>query len=120
MGNKVIFAETDATVHVLVGEKEKLADGTWYEPHRSVVLRAGETITPNEVTSYLNELVSKGKAPGLALYTPVQVKRIQREAAIARGEVNSFDLLKAEEESAEKDEVEVEEKETAKLPKQPQ
>ena len=85
---KVIFAEREATVHVLSGDVVDLPDGTKYEPHESIVLLPGETITLEEVPSYLKTSVTKGEAPGLSLLTEFQVKQRLREKAIALGEID--------------------------------
>jgi hypothetical protein len=86
--SKVIFAEIESTVHVLSGDTVVLPDGQKYEPHESKVLLPGETITLEEVPSYLKDSVVKGEAPGLSLLTEAQVKRKTRERAIALGELN--------------------------------
>lgn len=93
---KLIFADRDATVHVSVGEPQTYPDGSKYEPHESLVLKAGETIPVESVPSYLKDLVTQGKAPGLSLRTEAQVKRALRDAALARGE---FATLDSEEET---------------------
>jgi hypothetical protein len=85
---RLILAEEDTTVHIKVGEKVELPDGTFYEPHESKVLLAGQTINSDEITGYLFDLVKQGKAAGLALRTQAQVNKLLRESAIAKGEIN--------------------------------
>jgi len=88
---KLIFADRDATVHVSVGEPQTNPDGTKFEPHESVVLKAGDSIPVESVPSYLKDLITQGKAPGLSLRTELQVKKALREAALARGEFSTLD-----------------------------
>jgi len=98
---KVIFANDAATVHILIGDVEEYPDGTKYEPHESRVLEPGETIKLDEVTSYLREAVKKGEAPGLALLTVNQAKKLQEQAKIAR---NRFAIVEVDAEDDTEDE----------------
>ena len=85
---KLVLAEITSTVHFKAGEQQ-IEDGkVVFEPHESRVIPAGETIDPAELTDYMLDLVKQGKAPGLSLLTETQAKKIQREAAIARGEID--------------------------------
>jgi hypothetical protein len=93
---RLILAESDSTIHVKIGEPTKLDNGEIFQPHESRMLFAGQTIDPSEVPEYLLDLAKQGKAPGLTLLTEAQAKKIQREAAIARGELEVLQEIEEE------------------------
>lgn len=98
---KLILAEITSTVHFKAGEPEIQDGKVVFEPHESRVIPAGETIDPAELTDYMLDLVKQGKAPGLSLLTEAQARRIKREAAIARGEIDLLQERQDLEEEAE-------------------
>lgn len=73
---KVIFAEDAATVHIKDGDELILENGQKYQPIFSKVLTPGETLSLNQVPSYVLNDIKEGKAPGLALLTPAQVRTL--------------------------------------------
>jgi hypothetical protein len=82
---KVIFSEGESTIHVRLGPKEVLSDGTILEPHESKLLLPGEMITLDEVPDYLVDLVKKGKAPGLVLIDESKAKALVDQINLVKG-----------------------------------
>ena len=105
---KLVLAERDVTVHVVTGPKVDLGNGKFFEPHESKTLRAGESIEPTELPTYLRDSVAKKKAPGLSFATEAQVKKFKRDIALQRGDTSVLedDSLLADEEAVEEETIE--------------
>lgn len=87
---KVIFAETAVTIHLLDGVVQENPDGSIFEPVTGKVLLPGDTVALTDVPSYLRKLVEEGKAPGLSLLTPNQAKRLVSQAERAKTSISAL------------------------------
>jgi hypothetical protein len=90
---QVIYSEIESTIHVNEGDAETLSDGTIHQAHSSRVLLPGETISLDEVPSYMVELVKEKKAPGLLLLDEAEADKLNEFAKLIRGEGKVSDLI---------------------------
>ncbi len=91
----VIYSDSESTIHVLAGEPETFPDGTVQQAHESKLLMPGETITLDEVPSYLVDLIKEGKAIGLRLLDKDEADKLNEFAKLARGEGKVTDFIDA-------------------------
>lgn len=90
---QVIYSEIESTIHVKEGDEETLSDGTIHQAHSSKILLPGDTISLEEVPSYMVELVKEKKAPGLLLLDQAEADKLNEFARLIRGEGKVSDLI---------------------------
>jgi len=90
---QVIYSEIESTIHVKEGDEETLPDGTVHQAHSSRILLPGETVTLDEVPSYMVELVKEKKAPGLLLIDKAEADKLNEFAKLVNGSKSMSDFI---------------------------